>query len=221
MTADRLEDAAAIAARLRLLPERAAGRTERRLFSELNAGRSFSPIMRHPPPTPRLASVLIPIVRRGDQYAVIFTVRPASMPTHAGEISLPGGGPKPGDTSAIATALREAEEEIGLAPAHVDVLGTFGTHFGGLGFAVTPVLGLIEDAPALSACSREVDEIFEVPLDHLLSRQSHMIETRTFSGEAYRMFAVPYPQGARHIWGLTAGIIDTLSCAWHDLSVHG
>lgn len=198
----------------------AAG-TDRRLFEELNPDLPHAPIMKEPPTRPRPASVLIPVLAREDEPSVLFTVRAPTMPSHAGEISFPGGGPKDGDTDEISTALREAYEEVGLPPSAVEVAGRFGIHYGGMGYAVTPVVGFVAEPPAFAPCTREVDEVFEVPLAHFLDLDNHGIFVRTFRGADFRMFRVPYKDDHqdRNIWGLTAGILQTLAFAWHDLPV--
>lgn len=204
--------------RLARLGEADAARCERALFKELNPDSDYSPILKSPPQKPRPASVLIPVLRRESGYNVLFTVRSPTMPSHAGEISFPGGGPKGDDRCPIETALRETHEEVGIPADKVDVMASFGPHLGGLGYLVTPVVGLVRTPPEICPCDREVKEAFEVPLDFLIDLDNHIVIDKQFSGIPYRMFAVPYREGEkeRHIWGLTAGIIHTLAMAWHD-----
>ena len=203
---------------LRAAPGTEAGRAERRLFEELNPSLPLSPILEKKPARPRPASVLIPVIDRPEP-TVLFTVRTPTMPSHAGQISFPGGGPKPDDDGPVGTALREAQEEVGIAPGRVEVLGTLGLHHGGLGYAVTPVIGLVHTGAELTLCPREVAEVFEVPLAHLTERRNHLIEKRRFNGTEYDMFAVPYDDrdaARRHIWGLTAGILESFCRAFND-----
>jgi 8-oxo-dGTP pyrophosphatase MutT (NUDIX family) len=202
---------------LRRLVNTPVARADRVLFAELNPGRDYSPILSKAPQAFRPAAVLIPILMDGPTPRVIFTQRTSHMPSHAGEISFPGGGPRKEDPHLVATALREAEEEIGLSPRAVEVVGTFGRHRGGLGYEVTPVIGRISEPVQLTRCEREVDEIFTVPMAFLTDPANHIVEDRVFKGISYRMFAIPYRDGSvtRHIWGLTAGILDTLARAWH------
>lgn len=160
------------------------------------------------------AAVLVPIVNRSAGPSVLFTVRSADMPSHAGQISFPGGRVSPTDRDAVAAALREAEEEVGITESHVDVLGVLGVHEGGLGFSVTPVVGVVDPRAAIKADPREVAEIFEVPLDFFADLSNHRTEERRHQGVAYRMFAAPY--GRYHIWGLTAGILRTLAETLQD-----
>ena len=155
------------------------------------------------------AAVLVPLVRRRESVNVILTVRASDMPSHAGQISFPGGKTQPEDDGPIATALRETHEEVNIPPEAVDVIGTLGVHKGGLGFSVTPVIGLVAPDAPLKPCPREVGEIFEVPLDFVADLSNHVTEDRTLDGVSYKMFAAPY--GRYHIWGLTAGILRSFA----------
>lgn len=155
------------------------------------------------------AAVLVPIIARPEGASILFTVRSFDMPSHAGQISFPGGRRHAEDEDAIATALREAEEEVNIPRSSVCVLGALGVHYGGLGFSVTPVVGLVDPAAPVRACPREVAEIFEAPLAWFADPANHTIEERIEAGERYRIFAAPYRN--HHIWGLTAGILRTLA----------
>lgn len=213
-----------ILARLRAASATAAGQADRKLFEALNPGMSHAPILDAVPERYRPASVLIPVIDRPWNGAsggptVLMTVRTPTMPSHAGQISFPGGGPKDGDDGVIGTALRETREEVGIDEEHIEVLGTLGIHYGGLGYAVTPVIGLVRVDASLDPCPREVADVFEVSLDHLARRDSHIIEQRVFSGTEYDMHAVPSIDTAgcrRHVWGLTAGILETFCHALND-----
>ncbi len=154
------------------------------------------------------AAVLVPIIPRDGGATILFTVRSNEMPSHAGQISFPGGKVERDDADREATALREAHEEVNISPDAVDVVGRLGVHQGGLGFSVTPIIGIIDPATAIRACPREVDEVFEAPLSFFADARNHRIEERTHKGVAYKMFAAPYERF--HIWGLTAGILRTL-----------
>ena len=160
------------------------------------------------------AAVLVPIVARPEGATVLLTVRSSDMPSHAGQISFPGGRVHPEDRSRVDTALREAEEEVGLPRAMVDVIGTLGVHQGGLGFSVTPVVGLVDPSAPLVPCPREVAEIFEAPLSFVADLANHVTEEREHKGVRYNMFAAPY--GRYHSWGLTAGILRTLAETLQD-----
>lgn len=155
------------------------------------------------------AAVLVPIVNREEGPRIILTVRSPDMPSHAGQISFPGGKSQEEDNSLIDTALREAHEEVNLAPEYVDVIGTMGVHKGGLGFSVTPVIGVVDPQADLKPCPREVDEIFEVPVEFVADLANHIIEERRLENIPYKMFAAIY--GPYHIWGLTAGILRSFA----------
>ncbi|MEL6360114.1 MAG: CoA pyrophosphatase [Pseudomonadota bacterium] len=155
------------------------------------------------------AAVLVPIIPRPDGPTVIMTVRSSTMPSHAGQISLPGGKVAKGDKDRTDTALREAEEEVGINRHAVNVVGQLGVHKGGLGYSVTPVVGVVDQGQTLTPCPREVAEIFEVPLAFVADLANHTTEERVHKGVTYNMFATPY--GRYHIWGLTAGILRTLA----------
>lgn len=166
---------------------------------------------------PRVASVLIPMIVHVDGVCVLLTERTAHLHDHAGQISFPGGRVEEGDADAIATALREAHEEIGLPPANVDVVGTLPEYLTATGYKVTPVIGLIE-RPFLPVLDEfEVSEVFEVPLAFLMDPINH--ERRIFQlGDTGRTFyAMPYAtperaaEGRRYfIWGATAAILRNL-----------
>ncbi len=155
------------------------------------------------------AAVLVPIIDRPGGPTVLLTVRSSDMPSHAGQISFPGGKAHPEDSDRIATALREASEEVNIPPAMVRVVGTLGIHEGGLGFSVTPVVGIVDPSAPIAACPREVAEVFEAPLFWLTDLANHTLEDREHDGIKYRMYAAPF--GPYHIWGLTAGILRSLA----------
>ena len=160
------------------------------------------------------AAVLVPLISRPSGLNVVLTVRSSDMPSHAGQISFPGGKAHPDDASPVATALREAHEEVNITPDSVDVVGALGVHKGGLGFSVTPIVGIVDPQEDLVACPREVAEIFEVPVDFVADLKNHVTEQREHKGVKYNMFAAPY--GRFHIWGLTAGILRTLAETLQD-----
>lgn len=160
-------------------------------------------------PTRYDAAVLIPIINRKTEPTVLLTVRSPDMPSHAGQISFPGGRAHPEDRDRIATALREAHEEVNIPPDCVRVLGALGLHEGGLGYSVTPVVGLVDPSAPIRACPREVAEIFETPLAWFADLSNHIVEERDHEGVKYNMYAAPF--GPYHIWGLTAGILRSLA----------
>lgn len=155
------------------------------------------------------ASVLMPIVMRGDAPTLLLTRRTDHLNDHAGQVSLPGGRVDAEDATVIETALREAEEEIGLQRRHVEVLGTLPDYVTGTGFVVTPVVALAHAPFELRADPFEVAEIFEVPLAFLMDGSKH--QRRSFrmpDGRSRTFYAMPYER--YFIWGATAGMLRNL-----------
>ena len=155
------------------------------------------------------AAVLVPVIEKPEGATVLLTVRSSGMPSHAGQISFPGGKAHLEDKDRVATALRETYEEVNIPPEAVDVIGTLGVHQGGLGFSVTPVVGLVDPHVEIRPCPREVEEIFEVPLSFIANLNNYVTEEHELEGVKYNMFAAPYE--CYHIWGLTAGILRSLA----------
>jgi 8-oxo-dGTP pyrophosphatase MutT (NUDIX family) len=154
------------------------------------------------------AAVLIAIVDRPEP-SVILTERPATMRRHPGQISFPGGRIDPSDEGPIAAALREAEEEIALPHACVDVIGTVEPYRTITGFTVTPVLGVVPPDLALRPEPREVADIFEAPLRHLMDPRQHQLRAMEWRGSRRQYYEIDW-QG-RRIWGATAAMIVNLS----------
>ena len=154
------------------------------------------------------AAVLIGLVERPGGPHLLLTQRTTHLRDHAGQISFPGGGIDPCDTDAESCALREAAEEVGLAPKHVTLLGRLDTYIVRTGFSVVPVVGLVRPPFELRAEAGEVDEIFEVPLGFFLQPASRQMHSRVFRGAERFFFAYPY--GDYYIWGATAGILSNL-----------
>ncbi|SOB90318.1 8-oxo-dGTP pyrophosphatase MutT, NUDIX family [Stappia indica] len=157
---------------------------------------------------PRDAAVLIPVVDRPAGASIILTQRTDHLTSHAGQISLPGGKIDPEDNGPIDAALREANEEIGLAPRAVQPVGVLPTYLTGSGYRVAPVLGLVSPKAPIRANPDEVAEIFEVPLRFLMNDVNHRRQSRIFAGKPRYFYAMPY--GERYIWGVTAGILRLL-----------
>jgi 8-oxo-dGTP pyrophosphatase MutT (NUDIX family) len=155
-----------------------------------------------------VAAVLVPIVSRPDALTVLFTQRTTHLKSHSGQVSFPGGRAEPGDASAEFTALREAEEEIGLRPEGVEILARLPEYHTRTGFRVMPVVGLLTPPFELVPDAREVEEIFEVPLGFLLDERNHQRRTREFQGQTVGFYVFEY-QG-RTIWGATAGMVVNL-----------
>ncbi len=155
------------------------------------------------------AAVLFPIVQRAGGQTVLLTQRTAHLRDHAGQISFPGGRVETDDPSPVHTALRETEEEIGLAREHVEILGFLPEFYTGTGFRVTPVVALVIPPFELAPDPFEVAEVFEVPLAFLLDPANHQRHSMHYRGVLRHFFAMPY--GEYFIWGATAGMIRSLS----------
>lgn len=157
----------------------------------------------------RPAAVLAPILRRPEGLTLLLTVRASHLRSHNGEISLPGGRRDEDDRSVAANALREAQEEIGLPPDAVEVLGYLDDYPTISQYLVTPVVGLVAGAPHLQPCADEVAELFEVPLDFVL-------DLRNFSRQSLKRDGLEVPFFELHwqryrIWGATAAILWNLA----------
>jgi len=157
---------------------------------------------------PAHASVLVPIVLR-DQPMVLLTERTAHLSTHSGQVAFPGGRADPDDSSPAATALREAEEEVGLESRYVEVLGALPIYMTGSAFIITPVVALVQPDCVLRPNPYEVAEIFEVPLSFLLDPAHHRRHAVEWEGVRREWFSMPYDDGRRShfIWGATAGML--------------
>lgn len=156
----------------------------------------------------RPAAVLVPLVERADGFTVILTQRTEHLPDHAGQVAFPGGRVDATDADAIAAALRETEEEIGLARAHIEPAGRLDDYLTGTGYVVTPIVGFVRPPFALTPDPREVAAIFEVPLAFVLDRANHVKRTGFWRGHARTYYAIPYED--RFIWGATAGMLINL-----------
>jgi 8-oxo-dGTP pyrophosphatase MutT (NUDIX family) len=153
------------------------------------------------------AAVLLLVINHPGQRTVVFTQRTAHLADHAGQISFPGGRQEAADESAEHTALREAEEEVGIDPARIEILGALPEYHTSTGFKVTPVVGWAEPPIAFRPDPHEVAEVFEVPLRFLLDPGNHRYESAFFKGRQRHYWAMPYEQ--RFIWGATAGMLVT------------
>lgn len=172
------------------------------------------------------AAVLVAVVMR-QQPMVLLTERTAHLSTHSGQIAFPGGKTDATDADAAATALREAQEEVGLDPRFVQVLGNLPTYTTGTAFIITPVVALVEPDYGMAPNAHEVADVFEVPLEFLMNPANHQRHALEWEGLRREWFSIPYnddvsgrsgsslrpgdAHGAastqRFIWGATAGML--------------
>jgi 8-oxo-dGTP pyrophosphatase MutT (NUDIX family) len=156
-----------------------------------------------------LAAVLIPVIDRAEGPQLLLTRRSEQLTDHPGQISLPGGRAEASDASPVETALRETEEEIGLARASVQVLGSLPHYFTRTGYQITPVVGIVEPPLFLRPDPLEVSEIFEVPLAFLMNGGNHQRRTAILpDGSSRSFYTIPYE--SYFIWGVTAGMLRNL-----------
>lgn len=154
------------------------------------------------------AAVLVPLIERPSGLTMLLTQRTEHLNAHAGQISFPGGRLEHHDDGPIAAALRETEEETGIAPEHVDVIGRLDVYQTVTGFAVTPIVGFVRPAFRLTLDTFEVAAAFEVPLTFLMDPTNHRRDSGMRGGVRRHWYAMPYDD--RYIWGATAGMIINL-----------
>lgn len=154
------------------------------------------------------AAVLVAVVERPSP-TLLLTTRTAHLRNHGGQVAFPGGRIDPEDRDAVAAALREAEEEIGLAPQHVEIVGVGDPYQTGTGYHIAPVVGLIPPGLAFSLSPHEVVDTFEVPLAFALDPANQQLREAEWKGEMRRFYVIEHD--GRTIWGATAGILVNLS----------
>jgi 8-oxo-dGTP pyrophosphatase MutT (NUDIX family) len=166
---------------------------------------------------PTHASVLVPLTQRQEGLAVLLTQRTDHLHDHPGQVSFPGGRAEAEDADATATALREAQEEIGLLPSFVDVIGLLPTYTTGTGFIVTPVVGVLQPGYSVSPDPFEVAEVFEVPLSFLMNPANHRWHSIEAGGARREFLSMPWTgvdaSGRRRqyfVWGATAAMLRNL-----------
>lgn len=155
--------------------------------------------------TLREAAVLLPVIDRPEDLTLLLTQRTQHLSSHAGQISLPGGRREPEDATPVATALRETEEEVGIRPEEVCVIGAMDGYETRTGFLITPIIGIVRADYTLIPDANEVDEVFEVPLRFLLDPENHKQHSREYKGVRYHFHAMPYRD--YYIWGATAAML--------------
>ncbi|MBI3004344.1 MAG: CoA pyrophosphatase [Ignavibacteriales bacterium] len=150
------------------------------------------------------AGVLVPLFRKKNEWYLLMTKRSEEVEHHKGQISFPGGAVDSDDKDIIATALREAEEEIGLRARDTEILGLLDDHMTPTGFMITPVVGFLKEIPKLAPRQEEVLEILEVPVSLFLDSKKERVEKRERLGEVIDVYF--YDFGKHEIWGATARI---------------
>jgi 8-oxo-dGTP pyrophosphatase MutT (NUDIX family) len=175
----------------------------------LDSDRRLNPGFTPPSPALRPAAVLVPLIDHPAGLSVLLTQRTPHLSAHAGQISFPGGRIEPDDADAIAAALRETEEEVGVARERVRVVGRLDTYITGTGFEIAPVVGILAPPLEIAIDPFEVAEAFEVPLSFILDRRNHQRVERDSATGRRAFFVLPYE--GRNIWGATAGILVNLA----------
>ena len=157
----------------------------------------------------RPAGVLVPVIERAGTLHLILTKRASHLKHHPGQIAFPGGKVDEGDADVAAAALREADEEIGLRPENVEILGFLPSHETVTSFTMTPVLGRIRAEFTPIPEPGEVEEVFSVPLAHVTDLAKFTVESRLWRGQRRQYYTVPF--GPYYIWGATARILRGLA----------
>ncbi len=165
-------------------------------------------LRRHLPAQFKRAAVMVPLVERREGLTVLLTQRASHLKNHPGQISFPGGRMEPGDAGPWEAALRETQEEIGLAPVFASLAGYLHDHVVLTGYLITPAVAFVRPGFDLQLDRTEVDDVFEVPLEFVLDPAHHVPRKRQFAGQEFLTHDIPY--GERHIWGATAGMLLSL-----------
>jgi len=164
----------------------------------------------------RLAAILVPLIWRNADWQIVLTKRAAHLPHHAGQISFPGGKLERCDATLIDTALREAHEEISLAPPLVRIMGGLMPVRSPAGFIVQPIVGIIDNDiyTSLRPDPAEVDSIFTVPMTHIRQPDNFTLVPRQTEGRDNSFWVVAHPE--HYIWGLSARVLNDLHQRLHQ-----
>ena len=162
------------------------------------------------------AAVLVPLVARPEGLSMLLTQRQPHLRSHAGQVAFPGGRVDDTDPDPIAAALRETEEETGIAPAFVEPLGFLDTYLTSSSYNVVPVVGIVRPGFTVVPHEAEVAAVFEVPLAFLMNPAHHERHSRDYNGRQRFYYAMPYD--GRYIWGATAGMIRNLYSLIYEMA---
>jgi 8-oxo-dGTP pyrophosphatase MutT (NUDIX family) len=154
------------------------------------------------------AAVLVPLIERQGELFLLFTLRPETLRAHPGQVSFPGGRIDPEDKDVVDTALREAHEELGLLQKEIELIGQLDDSVTGTGFIVAPVIGVLKHEPVLVPNPAEVQEVFWLSLDALMSEKSWRALDITRDGQAYRVWF--FDNAPHTLWGATAAMTRQL-----------
>ncbi|MEP5153146.1 CoA pyrophosphatase [Planktotalea sp.] len=157
----------------------------------------------------RAAAVLVPLIKEKGAWHVILTMRSSALKHHPGQIAFPGGKQDDSDADLFQTALREADEEVGLPPENVEIIGQLPTHETVTGFTVTPIVGVLKGPFQVNPEAGEVAEVFQVPLSFLTDPTRFQIQSRRWRGKRRYYYTIPF--GPYYIWGATARMLRTFA----------
>ncbi len=182
-------------------------------MSQTLPARMKARLLKKPPAMPaaphlKQAAVLMPILIRKGEPSMLFIRRADHLRSHPGQIAFPGGAREKEDATLAQTALREAEEEVGLPSNYVSISGFLNLHETPSGYLILPVIGLVYQDFLPQAEKSEVAEIFEAPLAFLMNPNNHQRSQREWKGKRHIVYGIPYRR--RRIWGVTAGILRSL-----------
>lgn len=151
------------------------------------------------------AAVLIPLIDHKDGMTVLLTKRAQHLKTHSGQVSFPGGRCDPEDADAMATALRETEEEVGIDRSHIEVLGGMEDYETITGYVITPIVAILQPEFELKVDAGEVAEAFELPLDYILDERNHELQSGVWNDQERYYYALMNEK--HNVWGATAAML--------------